>query len=220
VPVVIVVSIANLWSAPPIRRNIRRVRINDARNNGRRHATATSGGVWLALSAENTPRICGAFGGGCERANAPAAARFRWRHVTRMTMPIRLLESALYCDDLGRATRFYRDTLGLAVLVASERLVALDAGSQTVLLLFLRGASARGVSVPEGHLPPHDGAGPLHLAFAVPASELETWEARLAAAGVAIEHRVTWARGGTSVYFRDPDGQLVELATPGIWETY
>jgi catechol 2,3-dioxygenase-like lactoylglutathione lyase family enzyme len=27
-------------------------------------------------------------------------------------------------------------------------------------------------------------------------------------------------RGGQSIYFRDPDDLLVELATPGIWEAY
>lgn len=133
---------------------------------------------------------------------------------------IRLLESALYCDDLRRATRFYRDTLGLRVLVASERLVALDAGHQTVLLLFQRGASAAGVPLPDGRLPPHDGAGPLHLAFAICAAELPAWEARLGAANVPIEHRLTWDRGGSSIYFRDPDSHLVELATPGVWEIY
>jgi catechol 2,3-dioxygenase-like lactoylglutathione lyase family enzyme len=31
---------------------------------------------------------------------------------------------------------------------------------------------------------------------------------------------VGWPRGGRSVYFRDPDGHSVELATPGLWETY
>ena len=136
-------------------------------------------------------------------------------------MPIRLLESALYCDDLERATHFYRDLLGLHVLVASDRLVALDAGQHTVLLLFRRGASASGVALsPESGLPPHDGDGQLHLAFAVAAPELGAWETRLVSAGVAIEHRMTWPRGGTSIYFRDPDDHLVELATPGVWEIY
>ncbi len=26
--------------------------------------------------------------------------------------------------------------------------------------------------------------------------------------------------GGTSLYFRDPDGHLLELVTPGIWSIY
>ena len=36
----------------------------------------------------------------------------------------------------------------------------------------------------------------------------------------AIEGRTVWSRGGHSIYFRDPDGHLVELATPGLWATY
>ena len=31
---------------------------------------------------------------------------------------------------------------------------------------------------------------------------------------------MNWERGGQSIYFRDPDGHLVELATPGIWAIY
>ena len=46
------------------------------------------------------------------------------------------------------------------------------------------------------------------------------WEAALAAHGIPIESRVRWSRGGESIYFRDPDGHSVELATPGVWATY
>ena len=46
------------------------------------------------------------------------------------------------------------------------------------------------------------------------------WEETLAAHAVAIEGRTDWPRGGTSVYFRDPDGHLLELATPGLWPGY
>jgi catechol 2,3-dioxygenase-like lactoylglutathione lyase family enzyme len=42
----------------------------------------------------------------------------------------------------------------------------------------------------------------------------------LAAQGVVVESRITWPRGGTSLYFRDPDGHSVEVATPGLWPNY
>ena len=132
----------------------------------------------------------------------------------------RVLETALYCDDLAATSRFYREVLGLTVHFSDARLVALDACGSTVLLLFARGASRAGVHFPGGTIPGHDGSGPAHVAFAVDADELDLWESRLADAGVAIESRVTWDRGGRSTYFRDPEGHSVELVTPGVWPTY
>lgn len=132
----------------------------------------------------------------------------------------RLLETVLYTDDLERAAAFYRDVLGFTVLVPGPRLIALDAGGSTVLLLFKKGASTDGIAFDDGWIPPHDGDGPVHVAFAIAADQLEGWERRLAEAGVAVESRIRWQRGGVSLYFRDPDGHSVELATPGVWETY
>lgn len=136
-------------------------------------------------------------------------------------LPIRrVLESSLYCDDLEAAARFYRDVLGFVAHFIDPRLVALDAGGGTVLLLFKRGGSMDPIPLPGGTIPPHDGTGPAHVAFAVDASDLGAWEAKLAVAGVAIDGRVSWPRGGRSIYFRDPEGHSVELATPGVWPTY
>ena len=132
----------------------------------------------------------------------------------------RVLETALYSDDLHRASVFYTEVLGATPLHQDDRLVALDSGGGSVLLLFRRGASSEGASLPEGFIPPHDGAGPAHIAFAIEGDDLQAWEARLASAGVAVESRIRWPRGGRSLYFRDPDGHSVELATPGVWEIY
>ena len=138
-----------------------------------------------------------------------------------MTPPIRrVLETALYFDDLERAVTFYRDVLGLRPMGEPPRLVPMDAGGGTVLLLFQRGATLDGVKTPAGAIPPHDGHGPIHIAFAVDAGTLNAWERHLAARGVEIEGRMKWSRGGASIYFRDPDGHSLELATPGLWETY
>jgi catechol 2,3-dioxygenase-like lactoylglutathione lyase family enzyme len=132
----------------------------------------------------------------------------------------RVLETALYVDDLDAAVAFYRDALGLRVMDASPRLVAMDAGQSTVLLLFKRGATIAGLKLPGGWIPPHDGNGPVHLAFAVGSEMLESCVRRLQEHGVEIESRVHWERGGQSVYVRDPAGHSVELATPGTWPTY
>jgi len=132
----------------------------------------------------------------------------------------RVLETALDCDHLPTSAAFYTRLLAIAPMVDTDRLVAIDAGGGTVLLLFQRGLASEPLETPGGVIPPHESGGPGHLAFAVDASELAAWEARLAALGVAVESRVRWERGGTSVYFRDPDGRSIELATPGLWPSY
>ena len=131
----------------------------------------------------------------------------------------RVLETALDCDDLPRSARFYTALLGLTPMLDSDRLVAIDAGEGTVLLLFQKGA-ASSVQLPGGLVPGHTAGGAVHFAFAIDAEAVPSWEARLAALGIAVESRVTWERGGLSLYFRDPDNRLVELATPGLWPSY
>lgn len=131
-----------------------------------------------------------------------------------------VLETALYVDDLERAKIFYETALGLPLLRSDRRMCAFDVGGTSVLLLFQRGMSNETMVMPGGTIPPHDGKGPLHIAFAIAAEELPEWEERLAGQDIAIEGRTTWPRGGQSLYFRDPDGHLLELATPGLWATY
>jgi len=131
-----------------------------------------------------------------------------------------VLETALYVDTFERACPFYEQVLGLNSIYRDPRLCAYDVGGRGVLLLFLRGASLQTTQLPGGTIPPHDGRGPVHMAFSVAADELAAWEMQLAEAGVAIEGRMKWPRGGESIYFRDPDGHVLELATPGLWPGY
>ena len=132
-----------------------------------------------------------------------------------------VLETALYVDSMDRARAFYEGVLGLSPMFTDARLAAYPVGGRSALLLFLRGGTTETVHLPGGGtIPPHDGAGPLHCALAIEAADLPGWEARLAARGVPVEGRTHWPRGSTSIYFRDPDNHLLELATPGLWPVW
>jgi catechol 2,3-dioxygenase-like lactoylglutathione lyase family enzyme len=131
-----------------------------------------------------------------------------------------VLESSLYCDDLQASAAFYRRLFGFETLFEDDRLCALSVAGKDVLLLFRRGGSLQPSNLSGGVIPPHDGSGALHLAFAIAAEDLPGWEEKLAASGIEIESRVHWPRGGWSLYFRDPDGHLLELVTPGLWAIY
>ena len=131
-----------------------------------------------------------------------------------------VLETALYVDDMARSVSFFRDVLGLEPMLETERLTAFDAGRQTVLLVFLRGASTEDMASERGVVAGHDGSGPLHMAFAVSAESYDEWERHLRASGVKIRSEMSWPRGGRSLYFEDPDGHVLEVATPGLWANY
>lgn len=125
-----------------------------------------------------------------------------------------ILESSLYVSDVPGSVRFYQETFGFRVISEfGERGCAMHAGPSQVLLLFKKGAS-RAISSP------HDGDGELHLAFAIAATELPRWESWLQEKKIFVEERRTWEHGGQSLYFRDPDRHLIEVATPGTWPVY
>jgi catechol 2,3-dioxygenase-like lactoylglutathione lyase family enzyme len=132
-----------------------------------------------------------------------------------------VIETALYVSDLDRAARFYQDLFDFHPLLSDDRLRALSVADRHVLLLFLKGASNQPNPAPTGGIiPAHDATGHIHIGFAISADELDAWERRLTEHGVQIESRIAGPRGGTSLYFRDPDGHLLELLTPGIWSIY
>jgi catechol 2,3-dioxygenase-like lactoylglutathione lyase family enzyme len=132
----------------------------------------------------------------------------------------RIIETALYVDDLDRTRSFYETVLDVNALLRTRTLIAYDIGGAGVLLIFRRGESRQTQSLPSGTIPGHDGSGPIHICFAIDAEELPAWEARLNEYLIPIEGRMQWERGGTSLYFRDPDGHLLELMTPGNWPGY
>jgi len=131
-----------------------------------------------------------------------------------------ILETALYVADLDVSREFYARVMGLEQFLRDDRMCAMGVPGAGVLLLFRSGGSAEPSPTSQGTIPAHDGHGTLHLAFAVPKNELDVWDTHLGSQGVEGESRITLPRGGTSLYFRDPDGHSVEVATPGLWPSH
>jgi catechol 2,3-dioxygenase-like lactoylglutathione lyase family enzyme len=124
-----------------------------------------------------------------------------------------ILETCVYATDLDSAERFYRGILGLELISRLEgRHVFFRCGNR-VFLVF----NPERTREPGSALPAHGPKGSSHMAFAVPVNEISAWRAFLEGHDVPIESDVTWPRGGRSVYFRDPAGNSIELATPQIW---
>ncbi|MBP9047931.1 MAG: VOC family protein [Tabrizicola sp.] len=131
--------------------------------------------------------------------------------------PKAILETALYAPDLDAAKAFYGETLGLPVIAeVTGRHVFFRVGAG-VLLVFDPGAT----EVPSGNpalpVPVHGARGPGHLCFAATRAEIAAWRERLAAAGVVAEAEFDWPNGARSLYVRDPGGNSVEFAEPGLW---
>ena len=130
-----------------------------------------------------------------------------------------IVETCMNVADMNRARRFYESVFGFEAMVHDERFCAFRVGSD-VLLLFTQGGSDQPKPVDHGVIPPHNTMGAGHFAFAVSKDELNGWRQVLAERGIQIESEVQWERGGSSIYLRDPDDNLVELASPGVWANY
>jgi len=130
----------------------------------------------------------------------------------------RILETSLYVRDLDVSHAFYGRIFGFPLLLRDERMCAMAIPGREVLLLFRHGAAVAPAHTRFGVIPPHDGAGKLHLCFSIRREDLARWSGHLAACGVQIESRLDWPKGGTSLYFRDPDDHSLEVATAGLWQ--
>ncbi len=128
--------------------------------------------------------------------------------------PTRILETCLCVADLGAAETFYTNVLGLTPFAKLPgRHIFFRVGDGMFLLFDPRETAKPSLA----GIPAHGTSGPGHAAFAVPEADLDRWRQRLAEHSVALESDYTWPGGGHSLYFRDPSGNSIELATPGTW---
>jgi catechol 2,3-dioxygenase-like lactoylglutathione lyase family enzyme len=147
---------------------------------------------------------------------------------------------ALVCKDMGRTVEFYRDVLGMPLIKTLALkgqepgyhfFLDMGNGGSLAFFWFENAAAAQpGVSAPRD-LP---GVGSIasahgsmnHVAFDVAPEQFDAWVARLAEKGVKttkvlnhddsprqISDTVNENTFVRSVYFRDPDGVLLEIAS-------
>jgi len=129
-----------------------------------------------------------------------------------------ILETSLYVSDLDRAVNFYREVLGLRLIndeyFSGGRGAAFQVGAgPSVLLIFCAEVTQR-----PGTLPAHGTCGAGHAAFRVEAGELAAWREHLRNRGVEIEKEFAFGENPPSIYFRDPDGNSLELTVAAIWD--
>lgn len=124
-----------------------------------------------------------------------------------------ILETCVYAHDLEAAERFYRDVIGLEFHAKMEgRHVFFRCGKGMFLVFNPEATAVEGTPFTV-----HGAIGPGHAAFEVQPEALAPWRARLSEAGVPIETEIDWPNGGHSIYFRDPAGNSIELATRQTW---
>jgi len=128
-----------------------------------------------------------------------------------------ILETALYADDLDAAEAFYGGLLGLRKITRQANRHVFFRCGPGVLLIF---NPQETIEPPPPHafpVPVHGARGPGHVCFRVPRPELDFWVEKLVEARITIEADFHWPNGARSIYFRDPAGNSLECAEPGLW---
>lgn len=135
--------------------------------------------------------------------------------VSGSESPLRgVLETVLYCAPSEREAveRFYAGVLGLSEVAGWPDGTAFRVGSGVLLVFDLERLGERDDPIAD-----HGSTGPGHACLLAGEGGYDRWRERLGEAGVEIVHEHEWSAGMRSFYFRDPAGNLLEIASGDIW---
>ena len=125
----------------------------------------------------------------------------------------KIKETCLYLDDLEKAKDFYHEKLGFKVINYLENKHIFFRVGVSVLLCF-NPEDSKLKSSPPGHF----AFGNQHIAFEVPRLDYESTKNYIISSGILITHEATWNNGLKSFYFNDPENNVLEILTDGVWE--
>lgn len=114
--------------------------------------------------------------------------------------PDALAELTLQVRDRAAMEAFYADVIGLEVLAREDDRTWLAIGRHARLGLWLPGEKEQG----------DEGGVHVHFALSVSPEGLDRLTERLRGAGLAVDGPVEHDGGDRSVYFEDPEGNVVE----------
>ena len=125
-----------------------------------------------------------------------------------------VLETALYYRHADRdvVLGFYDETLGMRRVAGWEDGTAYRLGAG-VLLLF----DADLLAEREGPVADHGPGGEGHVCLVAEPGRYDELRERVEAAGVEVTHEHEWSAGKRSFYFKDPAGNLLEVADSDLW---
>jgi len=112
-----------------------------------------------------------------------------------------IAEMTLQARDLDGMRRFYGETVGLRVLSREDDRVWLAVGEQARLGLWLPGEKEFG----------DEGGSHVHFAFSAAPGGLDDFADRLRSRGVEVRGPERHDGGDRSLYFEDPEGNVVEV---------
>jgi catechol 2,3-dioxygenase-like lactoylglutathione lyase family enzyme len=128
-------------------------------------------------------------------------------------------EVSVYVSDLQRAEAWYQRVVGLETVGKGDSFCFLRAGDDATLrqriILFVAGRTQH-----QDRPPSHGAVGPTHVALGARLEDLDLFRRALQEADVAIEQQITWPSGDESIYFRDLDGNSLEIYGQGQFERY
>ena len=130
-----------------------------------------------------------------------------------------IIETCLYAENLDDVREFYLSLPGLKLVAEEEgRHLFFSCGSQMLLIFNPQHTANEQTDVDGQSVPLHGSHGSTHLAFAIHDDDLDKWRKFFHENRIPIESEVTWPNGTTSLYFRDPAGNSLEVVSPQLWK--